>query len=231
MNTLPILEIYSSLECPFAYLATYRLRQVWPEYAGRVQIVWRSLSLEYINNEIPSKPGHEAEMALLKRIEPELPQQPWPRPAWEWPVTFWPAFEALACAQAQGPTAAFEMSWALRHAFFAEGRCLSLRHEILAVIQPLAEREVFNLARFVVDWDSGRYKGNVVAESRRGWNDIKLKGSPTFLLPSGRQVYNLAVGEVRMDQVNHAVRGYTPYSGDPLTAYRELLETVARTAK
>ncbi len=108
--SLPIIEIYASIECPFAYLATYRLRQMWPEFAGRVQIAWRALSLEYINQRVGTpKPLFEAERELLTRIEPALPFQPWPRAEWEWPVTMWPAFEALACAQAQSAEAAFDM--------------------------------------------------------------------------------------------------------------------------
>jgi hypothetical protein len=105
------LEIYSSMECPYAYLATYRLRQLRDEFAGRVQVVWRALSLEYVNRQSYAKPLRDAEMELFARIEPALPFHPWARSDWEWPVTFWPAFESLACAQAQGSEAAFEMSW------------------------------------------------------------------------------------------------------------------------
>src|SRR5688572_25481368 len=98
---LPTLELYSSVECPFAYLAIYRLRQVWPSYAGRIRLVWRALSLEYVNSTGNSRPLFEAELSLVRRIEPGLPGRSWSRPEWDWPVTMWPAFEALACAQAQ----------------------------------------------------------------------------------------------------------------------------------
>src|SRR5512142_1588461 len=101
---IPTLEIYSSIECPFAYLAVYRLRKVWPEFAGKLQIAWRALALEYVNRRMTPKPGNVAEAIFIKeRIEPGLPVQPWTRPEWQWPGTFWPAFEALACAQAQNP--------------------------------------------------------------------------------------------------------------------------------
>ena len=36
---LPQVEIYSDIHCPWAYLAVYRLRQLWPEYEGKVEIV------------------------------------------------------------------------------------------------------------------------------------------------------------------------------------------------
>jgi hypothetical protein len=217
------IEIYSSLECPYAYLATFRLRQLKDEFTGRVQIVWRALSLEYINRQAYPKPLRDAEMDLFARIEPNLPFHPWPRPDWEWPATFWPAFEALACAQAQGAEAAFELSWALRYAYFAEGRCPSLRHEILALAGSVPSIANLDLVRFEQDWDSGRHKGSVIAESRRGWHDLKLNGSATLLLPDGRQITNPATGEIDFDEQRMVLRSYTPFKGNPLDVYREIL--------
>ena len=224
--TLPIIEIYSSIECPYAYLATYRLRQVWPEYTGRVQLVWRALALEYFNRASVSKPTHDAELGFFPQIEPALPLQSWARPEWEWPVTMWPAFEALTCAQAQSHDAAFAMSWAVRHAFFAEGRSPALRHELLAIAAQVAAEVNLDLAQFEEDWDSGRYKSSVIAESRRGWHELKVNGSATFVLPDGRQLTNPAIGEVDFDETNNILRSYTPYTGDPLAMYREMLESV-----
>ena len=100
---LPKIEIFSDIHCPWAYLAVYRLRQLWPEYAGRLEIGWRSLSLEYINRRGTPKPILDLETGFMKNIEPGLPVKAWSRPDWQWPVTFWPAFEALNCAQAQRP--------------------------------------------------------------------------------------------------------------------------------
>ena len=77
-----MIEIYSSIECPFAYLAIHLLRRVWPEYVGRVSISWRALSLEYINGLGPSRPMIEAELDLFKQMEPDLPVLKWSLPAW-----------------------------------------------------------------------------------------------------------------------------------------------------
>lgn len=224
----PTLEIYSSLECPYAYLAVYRLRQIWPEFAGQIQVLWRALSLEYINQRVGTPPPmFEAEKELFARIEPALPWRAWSRPLWEWPVTMWPAFEALACAQVQGYEAAWAMSWALRYAFFAEGRPLSLRHELLAVAREVAAEGHLDLARFEADWDSGRTKASVIAESQRGWHELKVNGSATLILPDGSQITNPALGEIDFDEDNYILRSYTPYSGDPLAVYREILEQAA----
>lgn len=226
--SLPTIEIYSSLECPYAYLATYRLRQIWPEFAGRVQVVWRALSLEYINQRVGTPPPmFEAEKNLFAQIEPALPWYAWPRPIWEWPVTMWPAFEALACARAQGHEAAWAMNWALRYALFGEGRPLSLRHELLAVAGEVAAKSQLDLAQFEADWDSGRYKASVIAESRTGWHELKVNGSATLVLPNGSQVTNPAIGDIDFDEANYALRSYIPYPGDPLEVYREMLEKVS----
>lgn len=225
--SLPTIEIYSDVHCPWAYLATYRLRTVWPHYAGRVRLVWRALSLEYINERGTPKPVLDAEISLMPRIEPDLPIKHWRRPDWQWPITFWPALEALACAQAQGDGSSFAMSWALRRAFFVGGRCLSLRHELFAVARDVAGEGHLDLDRFSDDWDHGRYKATVLAESRRGWHELKVKGSPTFVLPDGSRLSNLAAGVADIDDEHGAMRGYTPYDGDPLAAYCAMLDATA----
>ena len=165
------IEIYSSIACPYAYLAVYRLRQIWPDYRGRVRLVWRALSLEYINREPVVQPLIEAERALFEQIEPQLPYEAWARPAWDWPTTMWPAAEALACAQIQSAEAALAMSWALRHAFFAQSRNIALRHVILEIAREVAAEEAsLDVGRFKVDWDVGQTKASVIADSRRPRN-------------------------------------------------------------
>jgi len=225
--TLPTIEIYSDIQCPWTYLAVYRLRLVWPEYAGRVRLAWRALSLEYINGQGAPKPTLDAEIGLIAGIAPALPLQRWSRPDWQWPVTCWPGFEALACAQAQSDDAGFAMSWALRHAFFAQSGSPALRHELLALARAVAAETDLDLRRFESDWDHGRYKAGVIDDSRQGWHELKVKGSPTFVLPGGRQVSGPAGGEADIDEEQGVVRGYVPFEGDPLAVFRELLEAAA----
>lgn len=226
--TVPVVELFTSIDCPYAYLATYRLRQLWPEYAGRLKIVWRALSLEYVNSRPVTLPLIAAERELFHQIEPDLPYEPWSAPEWLWPATMWPAFEALACAQAQGAEPAFAMSWALRHALFAGSASIALRHELLKIARQVAEQAPLDLARFEADWDSGRYKESVIAESRRGWHDLQLDGSATFLLPGGARVTNPGIGTIDFDEENYLLRAYEPFVGDPLAAYRQMLDGALR---
>jgi predicted DsbA family dithiol-disulfide isomerase len=217
------LEVYASIECPYAYLATYRLARLRDEWEGKVRIWWRALSLEYVNSQSYSKPLYEAEYALFKQIEPDLPWRLWERAEWEWPTTFWPAFEALACAQAQGPAPAFEMSLALRQAHFAECRNISLRHELLLIAERLARKGKLDLGLFTEDWDQGRYKHTVLAESRKGWHDLKLDGSATFVRADGRRATNPALGEIDFDEQRGLLKSFSPFKGDPLEIYRDLV--------
>ena len=221
---LPKIEIYSDIHCPWAYLANYRLRLLWPEYEGRLEIVWRSLSLEYINRRGTPKPILDLETGYLPNIEPGIPVKPWSRPDWQWPVTFWPAFEALNCAQAQGSRQAFEFGWELRRSFFEESHSPSLRSEIFKLAREVGPATGLDTAQFEYDWDSGRYKQAVIKDSERGWHELKVKSSPTFVLPDGRQFSNPAAGHLQLDLKNHSVKGYTPAGEDWRDFYRSFLD-------
>ncbi len=68
----------------------------------------------------------------------------------------------------------------------------------------------------------------MLAESRRGWQELKVDGSPTFVLPNGRQVSDLADGEIDFDEATTTLRSYVPYEGDPLDVFRSLLDEAAK---
>ena len=200
--------LYADLSCPYAYITAYRLRQLRDEYRGRVVIEHRSLALEYVNREPTPKPVLDNELPVLVALaEPGLPYQPWHRPPSEWPVTMWPAFEAVKSAERQGAELADDLAWAIRVAFFAESRCVSMRHVLLE----LAEQVRLDVARFREDFDAGVTRPLVIAEARRGWEELRVDGSPTFVLPSGRQVSNPGLPEVNLDGDRHwRVSGVKP---------------------
>lgn len=231
MSTPVVIDLYSDVHCPYAYLTAYRLRKLRDEYAGRVMIRYRSLALEYVNKRSTPKHVLDSETPFLMLEELDIPYQPWHRPASEWPVTMWPAFEAIKCAERQGDALAAELDWAIRAAFFAHSRCISMRH----VLFELAERIGLDMGRFAEDWDGGVTKREVLEEARAGWEQLKVEGSPTFVLPSGRQASYLALPKIKLDEKQHArvveVQP-APCQGDEcLQALRELFdETLARVA-
>ena len=75
--TLRKVEIYGSMDCPYPYLAAYRLRKFLPRFPDGVKVVWRCLSLEYVNRRPVVQPLIEAERALFAQIEPDLPYEAW----------------------------------------------------------------------------------------------------------------------------------------------------------
>jgi protein-disulfide isomerase-like protein with CxxC motif len=138
----------------------------------------------------------------------------------------WPAFEAMKCAQLQSHELADELSWVIRKAFFAESRCISMRH----VLFDLAEEVGLNMAHFAEAFDNGITKRQVLQDAQMGWETLKVEGSPTFVLPSGEQLSYFALPKVKMDPRRN-YRATTvipaPCSGqDCLDLYRQLFDRV-----
>ncbi len=138
-------------------------------------------------------------MLLLE--EPDIPYQPWHAPDSEWPVTIWPALEAIACAERQGWELAADLDWAIRVAFFAESRCISMRHVLFA----LAQGTGLDMLRFTTDFDGGVAKRRVLEDAQTGWERLKVAGSPTLVLPSGRQssYRDLGLPKITLDKDRH----------------------------
>jgi hypothetical protein len=95
---------------------------------------------------------------------------------------------------------------------------------VLDIAEIVAASAPLDFARFKDDWDSGRYKGEVVADSRRGWHELRVNGSPTLVLPSGRQVTSPGIGQADIDEEQATVRRYVPHAGDALAAIRAVLD-------
>jgi predicted DsbA family dithiol-disulfide isomerase len=220
------IDLYSDVHCPYAYITAFRLRQLRAEYAGKIVINHRSLALEYVNRRPTPNNIINAETPILMLEEPDIPYHPWHRPLSEWPVTMWPAFEAIKCAQLQSSDLADELAWAIRRAFFAESRCISMRH----VLFDLAGEVGLNMTDFAEAFDSGSTKRQVLLDAQMGWETLKVEGSPTFVLPSGEQVSYLALPQVKLDSKQN-YRATTvipaPCSGqDCLDLYRQLFDKV-----
>ncbi len=189
------LAMYADLACPYAYVSAYRLRKLRAEDRAPVVIEHKSLALEYINKEPTPKPVLDLELPVLVQEEPGIPYQPWQRPESEWPVTMWPAFEAVKCAERQSLELADALDWAIRTALFAESRCISMRH----VLFDLAEQVGVEMGRFAHDFDRGVAKYQVLAEAQEGWEHLHVAGSPTFVLSSGKQISNVGLPDIALD--------------------------------
>jgi hypothetical protein len=203
-------------------MAVYRLRSLWPDFGGRVRIAWRSLALEIKNRKSTPKHIVDVEIPLMAEQEPDLPIGPWRAPEWQYPATILPAFEAVKCASLQGDERAWEFAWRTRRAFFAESRCISMRHVLL----DLAGESDLDVNRFAQDWDSGTRRAEVLADTHRGWEELRVPGSPTFVLPSGRCVHNPGAYRVTWGP-NHEIEQVDPPEQPWREAFRELLNEAA----
>lgn len=219
--------MYSDLHCPYAYLAAYRLRSVLPEFRDRLVVEHKSLAIEYVDSKPTPKGILDQETGHILLEEPDIPYQPWRAAESEWPVTMWPAFEAVKCAGRQGWEPAHELDWRLREAFFGHSRCISMRHVILDVAKSVPGLDP---ARLAEDFDSGIKKRLVLDEAREGWEKLDLEVSPTFVLPSGKKVANPAAPHVSLDEernlrVASVERGPSP--AEARETYRRMLQEAA----
>lgn len=184
-----------------------------------MRIVPRALALEIKNEKSTPKYIVDVEIKLMAEQEPDLEIGPWSAPDWQYPVTFLPAFEAVRCAGRQSDQAAWELAVRIRRAFFHESRCVSMRH----VLIELAREGGLDLGRFCRDWDSGAERATVLAESHRGWDELKVPGSPTFVLPGGRQVHNPGALRVTWSP-RHEVQKVDPPASPWREAFRDFLD-------
>jgi predicted DsbA family dithiol-disulfide isomerase len=218
------IAMYSDVHCPYAYLSAYRVRQIRNEYEGRVVVEYKSLALEYINKQSTPKHILDSETPFLMREEPDIPYRPWHRPESEWPVTMWPAFEAIKCAERQGWELASDLDWAIRTAFFADSRCISMRY----VLFELAESAGLNMQQFSNDFDHGVAKHLVLQEAQAGWEQLKVQGSPTFVLPSGKHFFIPGLPKVELDKDNYyrvsSIRPAPCNGQDCLDIYRRMFD-------
>lgn len=207
-------------------MAVYRLQKVWPEYQGRVRIAFRSLSIELKNRRPTPKPVVDVEIPLMLEQEPDLPIRPWKAPPWRYVPTLLPAFEAEKAAAQQGDEAVWRFAWKVRYAFFERNRTICMRFEL----EEIAREVGLDVERFLEDWDSGRFRKQVEADSHHAWEVLKVPGSPTFVLPSGKQVPNPGAIKVKWGP-NHEVlerKAADCPDGDCLQVFREMLEEAIR---
>lgn len=223
-----VLRMWSDLHCPYAYLAAYRLRKALALFQGSVRVEHQCLSIEWVDEKCTPKDVLDAETPPIVAEEPGLRHQPWRAPESQWPVTFWPAFEAVKCAQRQGWRQAHELDWRIREAFFARSECVSMRHVLLRLAQGVPD---LDLARFTDDFDSGVSKRAVLDESREGWERLAFQVSPTFLLPDGTREANPVAPHVELHDVTRAVLRVHPAPARGEAALRHYVRMLERAAQ
>lgn len=192
----PVVELFSDLHCPHAYVTRFRMQRVRELVPDEVRFRSRCLSLELAHDNPTPKHVLDVETPMLATLEDALPYEPWPEGRTsKWPVTFLPAFEAVKAAEALDPETAWALDWRIRTAFFEEHRCVSMRH----VLADLAEEVGVSRDRFLEEFDGGQHRTRVIEESREGWQKEEFTHSPSLRLPDGSTHVNPGQHWTRFD--------------------------------
>ena len=216
------IALWSDIACPWATLAVHRLRTTRARLGldRRVVIDHRVFPLELVNGRCTPRRILGAEVPVVGRLAPEFGWQVWQAPESEWPVTTLPALEAVQAAKEQGLDVSEALDHALRVAFFAESRCVSMRHVILDVARTITSLDVDALTKAL---DAGGAR-HVVIEQWRAATDGPVKGSPHLFLPDGTDVANPGV---TMHWEGEHGLGFPVVDGDDPSVYEHLLSAVA----
>jgi predicted DsbA family dithiol-disulfide isomerase len=192
MNTLTQppphgIVVYSDIACPWAHIAVHRLLRERRRLGLDREVIvdHRAFPLELVNREPTPKDLLDVEIEVCADLEPEAGWDRHP-PPWKYPVSTLPALEAVQAAKAQGASVSEDVDHAMRHAMFAEWRCLSVFGEVLDVA---ATVETVDVDELWSEIRSGRPRSDVFDQfdlSSTG----RIAGSPTFVLPDGSGHHN-----------------------------------------
>ncbi|NUT99074.1 MAG: hypothetical protein HOY78_44435 [Saccharothrix sp.] len=179
-DTPDTLVVYSDLNCSFAHLAVHRLHETRARLGlqDTVHFDHRVFPLELFNTSVNERPGVDSEIAVVGALDPDAGWRLWQGPDWRYPVTMLPALEAVQAAKAQGWTASEQLDRALRRAFWAESRCISLRHEILDIA---AGTGVVDVADLAARLDSGTARAAIFAQYEAARDDRVICSPHVFL--------------------------------------------------
>jgi predicted DsbA family dithiol-disulfide isomerase len=179
--------VYSDIACPWAHIAVHRLHRERRRLGLDREVIvdHRAFPLELVNHEPTPKDLLDVEIEVCADLEPEAGWDRHPQP-WKYPVSTLPALEAVQAAKAQGASVSEDVDHAMRHAMFAEWRCLSVFGEVLDVA---ATVETVDVDELWSEIRSGRPRSDVFDQfdlSSTG----RIAGSPTFVLPDGSGYHN-----------------------------------------
>jgi predicted DsbA family dithiol-disulfide isomerase len=183
--------VFSDIGCPWAHAAVWRLVDARRRLrlTDRVAIDHRAFPLELFNSEPTPRATVDAEWPVAASLAPRAGWSAWRGRSDGWPVTMLPAMEAVQAAKAQSLEASAELDRALRRAFFAESRCVSLRHVILEIAN---ECEGVDVAALAAALDDGRSRRALFEQWEIAKTDA-VTGSPHFFLPDGGDMHNPGV--------------------------------------
>jgi predicted DsbA family dithiol-disulfide isomerase len=182
------IAVWSDLGCPWSHAVVWRLWDARRRLglADQVRFDHHAFPLELFNNEPTPRIRNDAEWPIAQTLAPRAGWQAWWAPAETYPVTMLPPMEAVQAAKLGSLAAAEQLDRGLRHAFWAESRCISLRHVILEVASTC---ESLDLDRFVADYDAGLGRRPLFDDWATARGDA-VRGSAHLFAPDGTNDQN-----------------------------------------
>jgi predicted DsbA family dithiol-disulfide isomerase len=207
------LAIWSDLGCPWSHAVVWRLHDARRRLGldGRVRFEHHAFPLELFNNEPTPRARVDLEWPVARELAPRAGWQPWSAPPETYPVTLLPPMEAVAAAAEQSPTAGEQLDRGLRRAFFAESRCISLRHVILEVASGCDDLDLAALASAL---DDGRARRRLMGDWATARGD-DVRGSAHVFAPDGTNAQNPGI-EIAWDGAAYRVERDDPSAIDDL---------------
>ncbi|MDN3267792.1 DsbA family protein [Streptomyces sp. MA15] len=181
--------VWSDLGCPWATLALHTLRTAARAREQDLLIDHRAFPLELFNHQPTPKFIVEPEIVVISAHRPDLGWRPWAGREYDYPSTMLPAMEAVQAAKdpsVGGLRGSDELDAGLRHAFYAESRCVSIPSEILDVAAGCEHVDEQALAR-ALERGAGRAE---IYEQFRVAQGPGIQGSPHLFAPGGYAVHN-----------------------------------------
>ena len=182
------ISIWSDLACPWSHVVVWRLHDARRRLGleGHLTFDHHAFPLELFNNEPTPKPQRDAEWQVAAELAPRAGWQAWSAPDHAWPVTLLLPMEAVLAAKLESPSASEELDRGLRRAFWAESRCISLRHVILEVANECESVDVASLAEAL---DDGRARRALLDDWAVARGD-EVRGAAHLFAPDGTNEQN-----------------------------------------
>jgi predicted DsbA family dithiol-disulfide isomerase len=219
------LVVYSDVGCPWAHLAVHRLLAARDRLGltpDDVVLDHRAFPLEIFNTRPTPRRIVSTEIPVVGGLDPQAGWQVWQGDLSTWPVTTLPALEAVQAAKEQGLAASERLDRGLRLAFFAESRCISMRHVILEVVEECG----LDVDALRDALDAGRAR-RAVLDQQQAADDGDVQGSPHVFLPDGSSVHNPGV---EMEWAGEHGVGFPVVSSDDPAVYDGLVRRAAEAA-
>jgi predicted DsbA family dithiol-disulfide isomerase len=182
------LAVWSDLSCPWSHAVVWRLHDARRRLGleDRVTFDHHAFPLELFNSEPTPRREREAEWPVAASLAPRAGWRAWSAPDSAWPVTTLPPMEAVQAAKLQSLAASEALDRGLRRAFWADSRCISLRHVILEVANEIDAVDVAELAAAL---DDGRARRALMDDWTVAQGD-EVRGSAHLFAPDGTNGQN-----------------------------------------